>query len=146
MPYMTPLVELAPPDLSPYRAGNTGLDYVWSFAAEKPGPHVFLTALTHGNEICGAIALDRLLRAELRPAIGKLTFAFANIAAYEGFDTKDPSAARYIDEDMNRVWDEKLLDGPRKSRELQRARALRPLIDTADFLLDIHSKIGRAHV
>ncbi len=139
MPSATPLIELAPPDLSPYRAGNTGTDYVWSFASARAGPHVFLTALTHGNEICGANALDRLLRAELRPAKGKLTFAFANVAAYERFDCRDPSAARYLDEDMNRVWDKKVLDGPRMSRELQRARALRPLIDTADFLLDIHS-------
>lgn len=142
VPYSTPLIELAPPDLSPYRAGNTGIDYVWSFASAKPGPHVFLTALTHGNEICGAIALDRLLRAELRPAKGKLTFAFVNVAAYGVFNRDDPSAARYLDEDMNRVWDEKVLDGPRVSRELQRARALRPLIDTADFLLDIHSMIA----
>jgi predicted deacylase len=144
MPLATPLIELTPPDLSPYRAGNTGIDHVWSFASAKPGPHVFLTALTHGNEICGAIALDRLLRAELRPAIGKLTFAFANVAAYERFNQRDPSAARYLDEDMNRVWDAKILDGPRMSRELQRARALRPLIDTADFLLDIHSMTSDA--
>src|SRR5215469_16815372 len=85
MPYTTPLIELTPPDLSPYRAGNTGIPYAWSFAAAAPGPHVMLNALTHGNEICGAIALDRLLRAGLRPARGKLTFCFANVAAYEGF-------------------------------------------------------------
>lgn len=139
MPYTTPLIELDPPDLSPYRAGNTGIPYVWSYAAAAPGPHVILNALTHGNEICGAIALDRLLRAGLRPARGKITFAFANVAAYEGFDRRDPTASRYLDEDLNRVWDPALLDGPRRSCELQRARALRPVIDTADFLLDIHS-------
>jgi hypothetical protein len=31
------------------------------------------------------------------------------------------------------------LDGPRRSRELERAREIRPLIEGADFLLDIHS-------
>ena len=139
MPYTTPLVELSPPDLSPYRAGNTGIPYAWSFGGAAPGPHVLLNALTHGNEICGAIALDRLLRAGLRPARGRLSFCFANVAAFEGFDRRDPTASRYLDEDLNRVWDAELLDGPRRSRELQRARALRPLIDTADFLLDIHS-------
>lgn len=139
MPYSTPLIELVPPDLSAYRQGNTGIDYVWSFASSEPGPHVVLNALTHGNEICGAIALDQLLRACHRPARGKLTFSFANVGAYESFSRDDPSAARYLDEDMNRVWDKAVLDGPRMTRELQRARSLRAVIDGADFLLDIHS-------
>ncbi|HEY3917845.1 MAG TPA: succinylglutamate desuccinylase/aspartoacylase family protein [Stellaceae bacterium] len=137
-PRATP-VELDPPDLSPWRAGNTGIDYVTSFAASAPGPHVMLSALVHGNEICGAIALDRLLREGLRPARGRLTFAFANIAAYRSFSRLDPAASRYVDEDMNRIWDAGALDGARLSRELARARALRPLVDTVDYLLDIHS-------
>ena len=132
-------IELSPPDLSRYRAGNTGIDYVWSFDSARPGPHVVLNALTHGNEICGAIALDRMLRIGLRPSRGKLTLSFANIAAYQGFDRKDPNASRFLDEDLNRVWDPEVLDGSRASRELQRARQLRPVFDTADFLLDIHS-------
>jgi predicted deacylase len=139
MPDTAPLIEIEPPDLSPYRAGNTGIDYVWSFAAAEAGPHVILNALTHGNEICGAIALDRMLRGGLRPARGKLTFSFANNAAYQAFNRADPNASRFLDEDLNRVWDPGVLDGPRQSRELQRARTLRPVIDTGDFLLDIHS-------
>jgi hypothetical protein len=31
------------------------------------------------------------------------------------------------------------LDGPRRSTELERARAIRPIVDAADYLLDIHS-------
>jgi predicted deacylase len=137
--YRATPVELDAPDLSAYRAGNTGIDYVTSFAAAASGPHVMLSALMHGNEICGAIALDRLLRAGLKPARGRLTFAFANIAAYQNFSRIEPAASRYVDEDMNRVWDTRALDGPRQSQELRRARALRPLVDTVDYLLDIHS-------
>lgn len=137
--YRTTPVELDPPDLSAYRAGNTGIDYVTSVAADTPGPHVMLSALMHGNEICGAIALDRLLRAGLKPARGRLTVAFANIAAYQNFSRIEPAASRYVDEDMNRVWDARALDGPRQSQELRRARALRPIVDTVDYLLDIHS-------
>jgi predicted deacylase len=137
--YRATPVELDAPDISAYRAGNTGIDHVTSFTATAPGPHVMLTALMHGNEICGAIALDRLLRTELRPARGTLTFVFCNTAAYRNFSRLDPAASRYVDEDMNRVWDASALDGPRQSWELRRARALRPLIDTVDFLLDIHS-------
>ena len=95
--------------------------------------------MTHGNEICGAIALDRLFRAGLRPRRGKLTLAFDNVAAYRNFDPRVPVASRYVDEDYNRMWAPGTLDGPRRSTELARARALRPIVDAADFLLDIHS-------
>jgi predicted deacylase len=132
-------VELTAPDIEPYRAGNTGIDYVTTFDSGVAGPHVLVTALTHGNEICGAIALDRLLRAGLRPRRGKLTLAFDNIAAYRSFDSRVPTASRYVDEDFNRLWSAVTLDGMRQSVELTRARALRPIVDAADFLLDIHS-------
>ena len=132
-------VELTPPDIEPYRSGNTGIEYVHSFTAAEPGPHVLVTALTHGNEICGAIALDRLLRAEVRPRRGTLSLAFDNVAAYSEFDPRYPIASRYIDEDFNRLWSPETLDGARESVELERARVLRPIVDAADFLLDIHS-------
>ena len=132
-------VELTPPDIEPYRAGNTGVDYVTRFEAAEPGPHVLVCALTHGNEICGAIALDRLLRAGVRPRRGTLTLAFDNVAAYREFDPRYPIASRYVDEDFNRLWAPATLDGTRRSVELERARALRPIVDAADFLLDLHS-------
>jgi len=132
-------VELTPPDIEPYRAGNTGVEYVTSFVASEPGPHVVVTALTHGNEICGAITLDRLLRAGVRPRRGKLTLAFDNVAAYREFDLRYPIASRYVDEDFNRLWHPATLDGARQSVELERARTLRPIVDEADFLLDLHS-------
>jgi len=132
-------VELAAPDIEPYRAGNTGIEYVTNFAAAEPGPHVLVTALTHGNEICGAIALDTLFRAGVRPRRGQLTLAFDNVAAYREFDPRYPIASRYVDEDFNRLWSPATLDGPRHSIELERARALRPIVDVADFLLDLHS-------
>jgi predicted deacylase len=132
-------IELTPPDIEPYRAGNTGIDYVTTFDSNTAGPHVLVTALTHGNEICGALALDRLFRAALRPRQGKLSLAFDNIAAYRNFDARVPTASRFVDEDFNRLWSPATLDGPRQSTELARARALRPVVDAADFLLDIHS-------
>jgi len=132
-------VELTPPDIEPYRAGNTGIEYVTTFTASEPGPHVLVTALTHGNEICGAIALDALFRAAVRPRRGRLTLAFDNVAAYSEFDPRYPIASRYVDEDFNRLWSPATLDGPRQSIELERARALRPIVDDADFLLDLHS-------
>ena len=46
-----------------------------------------------------------------------------------------------MDEDLNRLWDPDFLDSPRRSSELDRARAMRPLIDQVDVLLDLHSML-----
>ena len=132
-------IELTPPDLAPYAAGNTGIPYVTTFDSRRPGPHVLVNALTHGNEICGAIALDRLFRAALQPVAGKLTLSFANVEAYQRFDPANPTASRFVDEDFNRLWDCETLEGDRQSAELRRARVLRPLVASADLLLDLHS-------
>jgi predicted deacylase len=72
---------------------------------------------------------------------GTLTLAFANIAAFERFDPANPYASRFVDEDFNRVWRPDVLDGPRNSVELTRARELRPFVERADYLLDIHSML-----
>src|SRR5262249_20164547 len=97
-------IEISPPDIKPWKQGNTGIDYVHVLDSGKPGPNVMVQALTHGNEFCGAIALKVLFEESLRPKAGKLTLVFANVAAYERFDPSDPSRSRYIDEDLNRVW------------------------------------------
>lgn len=132
-------VDLSAPDISPYRAGNTGIDYATTFDSGKPGPHVMVNAVTHGNELCGAIAIDYLFRSDIRPLHGKLTLSFANVEAYLSFDPANPTASRFVEEDFNRLWSEEVLDGPRDSVELRRARQMRPLIDSVDYLLDIHS-------
>lgn len=132
-------VEFAASDITPYRRGNTGIEYCTTFDSGKAGPHVMLAALTHGNEICGAVVLDELFRREIRPLRGRLTMAFMNVAAFERFDPRDPDASRWVEEDFNRVWDPAVLDGPRHSADLRRARAVRRLVDDADYLLDIHS-------
>src|SRR6185436_16305266 len=134
-------VELDAPDIRPHQKSNTGTDFIHTFESGKPGPHVLVSALTHGNEICGAIAVDRLLREGVRPVRGTLTLAFANVEAFSRFDRERPYATRFVDEDFNRVWTPATLDGPRRSVELERARQLRPFVDAADYLLDIHSML-----
>ncbi|MBL8515896.1 MAG: succinylglutamate desuccinylase/aspartoacylase family protein [Betaproteobacteria bacterium] len=135
-------IELTPPDIRRWQDGNTGIEYVHTFEGRAPGPHVMVNAITHGNELCGAITVDRLLdmtRAGLRPARGKLTLSFANIRAYENWNPDTPHANRFVDEDFNRVWTAEALDGPRQSVELTRARAMRPAVEAVDLLFDIHS-------
>ena len=132
-------IEIDFPDLSRWEKGNVGIPYVWHFESARPGPKLSIQALTHGNEVCGAITLADFLDSALRPTRGALTLIFANVDAYRAFEAADPFASRCLDEDMNRVWTADVLDGTRQSRDLARARELRPIYDATDYLLDLHS-------
>jgi|GEM_PF-4960629 len=81
-----------------------------------------IVALVHGNEICGAIALDYLLRKMIRPSRGRLTLCFANVDAFARYDRDKPGAARFIDEDMNRLWDAATLAAPVRWRRWSKRR------------------------
>ena len=140
-------IEAIFPDIEEWAISNTRFAHVWTYVADAPGPHVCVNALVHGNEVCGAIAADWLLRelaAGLRPLRGALSVTFANVDAYQSFDANKPFDSRCIEEDFNRLWDEATLDGHRDSRELRRARELRPFYDTVDHLLDLHSMLEPA--
>ncbi|HET7837630.1 MAG TPA: succinylglutamate desuccinylase/aspartoacylase family protein [Variovorax sp.] len=134
-----PALEVLPRDISAYREGNTGIDYVHRFESGKPGPHVLINALTHGNEICGMVAATHLLDSGVRPKLGTLTVSFAHVEAYNAFDPAKPFDNRQIVHNLNRVWSDEWLDGPEDSPELRRARELRPVVAAADHILDIHS-------
>ena len=134
-----PEIEVRFPDIERWAPGNAGIDYVWTFEAARPGPHALVQALTHGNEVCGAIAVDWALRNGIKPQRGRLTYCFANVEAYQGFDATDPFASRCVQEDFNRLWSRDVLDSTRSSAELDRARELQPVYDSVDMLLDLHS-------
>lgn len=138
-PLPPPPQEMLPFDLSAWRKGNTGVDYVHRFESGRPGSHVLINALTHGNEVCGAYAVRRLLTQGVRPRKGTLTVSFANVAAYESFDPEQPFASRLLVHNLNRIWTRDWLDGAERSPELERARQLRPVIEAADHVLDLHS-------
>ena len=139
MPMLGNPVEVSAPDIREHRFGNIGIDYATTFDSGRAGPHVMLSAVVHGNEVSGAIVLHELLSNAVRPRRGKLSVVFANPDAYRRFDRDHPTVSRFVDEDLNRLWSEAVLGGPRHSCELKRARALRSLVDEADYLLDIHS-------
>jgi predicted deacylase len=134
-----PRFEVLPRDLAPYRKGNTGIDYVHRFESGRPGPHVLVNALTHGNEFCGMTAATHLLDNEIRPRIGTLTVSFANVGAYESFDPAEPFKSRQLVQNLNRIWSAAELEGTVDNPELRRARELRPAVAAADPILDIHS-------
>ncbi|ARP92848.1 succinylglutamate desuccinylase [Bordetella genomosp. 9] len=130
--------ELPCPDLNVERAGNTGTEGIWHFDSGRAGPSVMISALIHGNELCGAWALKAALAHGVRPRHGALTLAFCNLAAFDRFDAANYTASRFVDEDLNRVWsDDKLADD--STQERRRAAVILPWLKKADWLLDIHS-------
>ena len=130
--------DLPAPDLSAWRAGNTGTEGVWHFDSGLPGRQVLVSALIHGNELCGAWALKGVLESGLRPQAGSLTLMFCNLAAFDRFDPANHDAARFVEQDMNRQWSDERMDAA-DSLERRRCAALRPFVARADWLLDLHS-------
>ncbi len=134
---------LPQPDIAAWRAGNTGTEGVWQFDSGQSGRHVMISALVHGNELCGAWALKGLLEAGVRPQRGALTLALCNLAAFDRFDPARHDGARFVDEDLNRQWlPERMRSGD--TQERARAAALRPFVEQAEWLLDLHSMHERA--
>lgn len=132
-------VHLAAPELGEWAGRAGGPAWVQERSSDQPGPELLITALVHGNEYSGALALAAFLRSGLSPRRGRITAAFCNMAAFARFDPKHPDASRFVDEDFNRIWSAQRLDGPDNSIELQRAREIRPLVERASHLLDLHS-------
>lgn len=136
-------LEVAPPDISSHR-GAGPVPYLHRLPARDgaPGPHVVISAIVHGDEPCGAVVLDRLLRAGFRPSRGALTLVFANPDAYRRTGPAGAVGVRALVEDLNRLWGPDVLAAPARSPEHARAKALAPAIAAADALLDLHSMIG----
>jgi len=130
-----PPIEYAFPELRPWEKGQA--PYIHVKESGKPGPTVMVASLTHGNEVSGAVVVDALLAAGLKPRKGTLIFSFNNIEAYQRFDPKNPFKSRMIDEDFNRTWGR--LDQPATTLETRRAQVVKPFVERADFLLDLHS-------
>jgi len=130
-----PPIEFAFPDLR--RWGKGAAPYIHVLESGKSGPTVMVAALTHGNEVSGAVVVDALLAAGLKPRQGTLIFSFNNIEAYHRFDLKAPFKSRMIDEDFNRTWGR--LDQPPTTLETRRAQVVKPFVERADLLLDLHS-------
>ena len=138
-------IQVAAPDIAQWKNPTAGTDqthgvpYLHERQGNSPGPDVLITALVHGNEYSGAIAIAELLASGWQPRCGRVTFAFCNVAAFDQFNPEQPDAARYTDEDFNRVWSTTRLNSSEQSVELARARQLRPYVDRASHLLDLHS-------
>ncbi|QDH25637.1 hypothetical protein D5366_10880 [Neokomagataea tanensis] len=140
-PVSLPPINLPLPNLDAWRNTNTGIPGVITHDTGRSGPECVIIALMHGNEFAGGHALERLRVTQSAPAAGRLTLILANLKAFGFFQSQNPLAARYLEEDMNRVWSMQRLRGNESSLELSRAREIEPFIRRADLLLDLHSTL-----
>ncbi len=131
----SPPIEFAFPELRKWEKGAA--PYIHVLESGTPGPTVMVASLTHGNEVSGAIVVDALLSSGFKPRRGTLILSFNNIEAYHSFDPKAPFKSRLVDEDFNRTWGR--LDQPATTVETRRAQVVRPFVERADLLLDLHS-------
>lgn len=95
------------------------------------GPHLVFGFLVHGNE-CGTLPAALRIGNELRRgslvAPGPVTLFVGNRAAALADE-------RFLEEDLNRVF---TFDRKADCLERRRAEELRPVLDVADFFLDLH--------
>lgn len=139
-------VDITAPDISAYKKGYDGrgqqaVDYIHTFTTQKAGPHVMISAVVHGNELCGANVVDWLLTNDIRPLSGTLSLGFMNVDAFLSYDPSHPDLSRWVDEDFNRIWSPGTMDDPDRPQtsEICRGKAVRHVIAEVDLLLDIHS-------
>jgi len=116
--------------------GIAGHGYFPGSATAQAGEHVRKEHLLigfgiHGNEwgtLPAAVALALHLQSGKLVARGPVSLLLGNLDALR-------QDVRFVDEDFNRVFS---FDQPAHSLERKRAALVRPLLDAADFFLDLH--------
>ena len=125
---------------APTGRATRGVDYVHVLDSGQPGPNVMVQALTHGNEFCGAIALDYLVQREGAAGAGQADACVRQRRRLRALRFRRPGPLALHRRGLQpRLGRRRAASGPRDSAELRRARELRPFVDAADFLLDLHS-------
>lgn len=110
------------------------------FDSNTDGPTITIVALTHGNEIIGLDVFESLITDfDIRSLIkkGKIIFICSNLEAHKKFLSQDnPLKYRYLDHDMNRIWNDTYEIG---SYEYSRREELKKILNWSDVVIDIHS-------
>lgn len=101
-----------------------------SFDSGKPGPHVVVTGVIHGNETGSLPAIVKFvqkLQLNQIDFVGRMSFVLGNIPAFLKNE-------RYLEADLNRVFNQ---DAP-DTAERRRAIEISPFLETADLFIDLH--------
>lgn len=122
---------------------NAGAEAVTRIAtaADLPRPHLAVVGAVHGNERCGLFAIQRL-HAELESGALELQAGTLFLVHGNPDATRERHRHTLSGVDLNRVFDfrfERELEPALWKHEHRRALALRPLLESVDALLDLHS-------
>src|SRR5438105_1163307 len=106
----------------------------YEFRGSQDGPRLLILGAVHGNEKCGAIAIERTLKqlatGELRVQRGQLTLVpVTNRMAYE---RNQRAGDRNLNRNLQRT-------ATPRDNEDRIANELCPLLEAHDVLLDLHS-------
>ncbi|MES3004660.1 MAG: succinylglutamate desuccinylase/aspartoacylase family protein [Patescibacteria group bacterium] len=99
----------------------------------NPGPKSVVFAGIHGNEKCGVLAFEKVLK-DLNIENGEVTFVYGNPRAIE-------QDVRFTEVNLNRMFkpEEGMTLDEKNSYEYNRAQYLKQFLNQSDFLLDIHA-------
>ena len=123
-----------------------GVSGVWRIDSGVPGPIVGITICTHGNEISGLAALwyfrHHFLPTEALKC-GSVIFVLNDIEAAEQYfkaqTPEEEKLCRKVDDNMNRLPVDTMERSGNDSYEIRRAQELRPIWESFDSALDLHS-------
>lgn len=109
------------------------IEGVITIVGEKPGKTVTVMAGVHGDEVCGVIALKKLVP-ELKIKAGKVHFVIGNPRAVA-------KKVRQTEMNLNRAFRPEAYMSVAEiySYEHRRALELMPLLNESEALLDVHS-------
>lgn len=96
-----------------------------------PGPNLVIMGGVHGNELCGVKAVKLCTTLPLK---GKITLILANLEAIE-------KNVRFIESDLNRSF-----NSLEDAKEVRIANELKPYLEQADALLDLHASSSKDSV
>ena len=109
------------------------IDKFYTFEGNEPGPTSVILGGVHGNEICGVEAVEQTIQ-DVALQAGRLIIGIANPKAIE-------LNVRQVEANLNRMFADPahLSETDLRSYEFDRAQEIRPLLDSASALLDIHA-------
>lgn len=109
-------------------------DSFFTIDSGRPGPTLLVLGGVHGDEPCGVELVERTASepSAFAPRRGKIVCALGNPAAIA-------AKKRFVTHNLNRLFLPSDEGNPCTCPEHERARQLRPLLRSADVLLDIHA-------
>ena len=114
------------------KAGN--ISSCWRIESNRPGPELCILGAIHGDELCGAYSVSRLLKEFCE---GTRTLPCGSLDLVIGNEEALTEASRDCEYNLNRLFENH--QSNKSAYEMKRVLELEQLFKNCDFLLDLHS-------